>query len=130
MFRLVILIFVFLFMGEKVHGQELSVISHYPVSAFVVNRPLPFTVMSDSTIKLYTVTLVNQSSCHSMLDPYYSNTFHIFCRRPELLDANIVIFDAKGKAEIIELKKISIATQRAPSEVMGVVTRPAEEEGS
>lgn len=120
---------VLLFCFSTSWAQEFEVLSHYPKTALVVQRLLPFEVKSEDTFKLFKINISNGKSCKTMLDPYHEKVFHIQCRYPELLDMQVQIFDNLGNKHSLEISSISIAQQRAPLPSPVSVERTPFEEG-
>jgi hypothetical protein len=98
-------------------AQSLEVVSHYPESAYVINRLLPFVVRGDDDLRVQAVGISNGPTCESLIDPFYPNTFHIFCRTVAVVDLSIRVSGSAGE-ESLQVFNVSVALQRAPRDEM------------
>ncbi len=125
----IVLIFSFLLMGRVCFSQSLDVVSHYPASAYVVDRLLPFVVTGDIGLRVVRVEVIPAGYCPTMIDPYFSNMFHVFCKQPGSIDLEIVVVDEDGLESQLELGGLSIAVQRAPRDEFDSAFREAQDRG-
>ena len=105
-------------------GQSVSVVSHYPASAYVIKRLLPFVLSGDNGATLFRVDS-SSGHCSSMVDPYYENIFHLYCRKAVVVDLQIWGQGSDGETFMVPLDNLSIATQRAPGDGFDSITRSA-----
>ena len=112
-----LLVFILVFTLSKLClAQSLSVRSHYPASAFVTQRFIPFSVQGSGMDKILSVKVESGSSCSAMLDPYYKETFHIYCENPERFDLQVIVKDVVGTEYTLGLQKINVLEQSPPTD--------------
>ncbi len=124
-----VLIFLFLMMGRDCFSQSLDVVSHYPASAYVVDRLLPFVVTGDIGLRVVRVEVIPSGYCPTMVDPYFSNMFHVFCKQPGRIDLDIIVVDQEGLESRLDLRDLSIAVQRPPRDEFDSAFREAQDRG-
>lgn len=108
--------FIFLIVHVQSHAQSMGVVSHYPASAYVVERLLPFAVEGEQVSKILSVEVTNAPSCSAIHDPYYSKIFHVYCRKPEVFNVSVRVQVRMGEETVLEIKNLSVAIQRAPDD--------------
>jgi len=128
-FRTVLSILFYFFFAWQVQAQStppfasfvpenMSVISHYPESAFVSNRLLPFTIAGgEENIRITSTRVTRGDSCVAMADPFHARVFHLHCRNPELLIAEVVFSMGFRENLIFIVGPFQILLERAPGEV-------------
>lgn len=103
--------------SHLVWAQTLSVGSHYPSSAFVINRQLPFFIAGDGFARIISVRITEgQENCTSVLDPFYDNTFLITCFKPSIVEADIEVLDSSGDTVDLSIDFINVFRQNDPSD--------------
>lgn len=113
-----LLLIVLLFTPFFSWAQSLEIVSHYPASAYVVDRLLPFVVQGgdDSDVRVLHVQVLHGQTCEAVIDPFYSNTFHLQCRQPAVVEARVIVQDNfRGQVDL-ELENLSVVRQRAPGD--------------
>ena len=113
------LLLLILFFTSPAWSQTPSVVSHYPESAYVVGRLLPFSIEAFGKVKILGVNLENGKACASQVDLFHQNTFHIYCRDAARVQVSVHVVDEFGEINILSLGELSIAQQRAPSSAEG-----------
>ena len=112
------LIFLFLFYSSIGRTQAtLTVTAHYPESAYVVERLLPFSVVGVENISITSVEVEGVNSCVAFEDPFHTEVFHIYCREPGTYSF-IIRARAQGVNQILVINNLLISEQRAPGEEM------------
>ncbi len=102
------LVFIICIFSHFALGQEVSVVSHYPETAFVAKRMLPFTVQGASVQKVISVITHGNDSCSTMVDPYYNKIFHIFCREAGSVNLAITVESTDRFDSFVTLNNIRI----------------------
>ena len=128
--RLILLIFLY---GLKSHAQNLEVKSFYPATALVAKRMLPFEVSGTEGIKVTKISLEGGNTCQSLVDPFYSHIFHIYCTSPEIIDVAVTVtHDFDSFDYILTFNNVSVVERREPSAELDSVSRedPDAEEGT
>ena len=87
--RPLIFILTFLCLSSSAWSQSLEIVSHYPTTAYMINRMLPFTITGDGTVSVLSVDM-DDESCTGMPDRFHSQIFHIYCREPGIVTAQII----------------------------------------
>ncbi len=121
------IVFILIVLPALADAQTLSLVSHFPESAYVANRLLPFSVRESNSSSFFSfesaanggvavgkVDIINGQSCSAAIDPYYPDTFHLFCRVAEVVDVFVHVQTATGAKIYLRLNSLSIASQRAP----------------
>jgi len=121
--KFVIVILAYFISAQFTGPASVDVVSHYPASAYVTHRLLPFTLSNTTDFKIVSVDLSNGPSCLSFIDPFYSDIFHLYCSSAELVDVSVRLTDSLGNDVTLQLQNLSIATQRAPGDEFDTVTR-------
>lgn len=85
-----IAIFLGVFLNTTAWAQSFELVPHYPSSAFVVNRLLPFFIQSDLELTILEIQLKNHESCSSRIDPFLEKTFHIYCQVPQDVGFDVI----------------------------------------
>ncbi len=124
------LFILFLFSGSLCFGQSVEVASHYPASAFVINRLLPFVVNGPEGLRVLRVEVGSNNSCSSLVDPFYANTFHLYCRESGRADLVVQVIDGEGEETSVELQNLAVVVQRPPSDGMESAFREASGSGA
>jgi hypothetical protein len=106
----------FCFFGIPSLAQTLEVSSHYPASAYVVQRLLPFAVTNDPEVRVTRVSFGRNPACSTVLDPFYPNTFHLYCYEPGIVDLRIEVESPSVDPLTLELRNLAIALQRPPQD--------------
>ena len=126
-FQTVFGILIFLFFGQLGQAQStppfasfvpqnMSVVSHYPESAFVSNRLLPFTITGgEGEIRITSARVTRGESCVAMADPFHSRVFHLHCRNPELLIAEVVFSTGLRDNLIFIVGPFQLFQERSPA---------------
>ena len=82
-FKILISVFVF---HRVVHARNnIQVVPHYPSTAYITERLLPFSIVgekADEKIRVQSIDLIKGQSCHTMIDPFYEKIFHVYCLKP------------------------------------------------
>lgn len=125
--KLLILYIVLNSLSVGAQSENLQVESFYPISAFVANRLIPFTVSGGEGVKVTRVELQDADSCKSLIDPFYPHIFHIFCASPGLIDVAVTVeIEGDPFDYILTFNNMSVAERRVPSSELDSVTRPGE----
>ena len=103
-------------MGAKAHAQLVNVVSHYPVSAYVVNRLLPFTVTGEGDVEIISATLTQGDGCKVFIDKFYSDIFHFYCTEETAAVAEIVYLLNSGQKFSSSTAVINIVNENDPSD--------------
>ena len=117
---LVIMIFlrftvlVSLFFGFRVQAQQLEVVSHYPSSAYITKRLIPFSVVGDEQARIQSTRLTQGDSCSSILDPHYPTTFHIYCERPTRVRVELQVIRASQQTFETSVGTFEVREQSEP----------------
>lgn len=96
--RLVLFFFFCNLVVVSLSAQTLSVVSHYPASAFISQRLLPFEISGDSKAYLRSVRLTHGENCQAVLDPFYKQVFHVFCKTPALVSVIADVVKSDGES--------------------------------
>ncbi len=96
--------------------ENISIVSHYPESAFVRNRLLPFTIAGGEDIRITSARVTRGESCVAMADPFHNRVFHLHCRNPELLVAEVMFSSGFRENLIFIVGPFQIFEERMPSE--------------
>jgi hypothetical protein len=94
----------------------MSFASYYPSSAYVINRLLPFKVVGASDIFIKSVHLKSGDSCQIFIDPYHEKDFHIYCLKPSLVTAEIMVSDKANNNYTLSLGYINIFEESLPGQ--------------
>ncbi len=97
-------------------SQEVTVVSHYPESAFVENRMLPFTVQGESVQSVISVITQGNDSCSTMVDPYYNTIFHLYCREEGVVDLAVTIASDDLFDSFISINNLRIRMEAEPGQ--------------
>ena len=127
--KVALVVSILFFVSRALGQEEISIVSHYPASAYVVKRLLPFALSGDDGAQVNQVTITNTGHCSSLVDPFYENTFHIYCRQPVVVDAQVWVTSSEGELEVIPLDNLSVANQRAPNDGFDSAIRTSSLEG-
>lgn len=114
-----LLVFIFILGFSLAQAQSLSVVSHYPASAYVSKRLLPFTIVGETEIQILSVNFQNGDSCKGMGDPFHKNIFHVFCSEAEVFSTSVVLINEAGELVTLDVDSIAVAVQRAPETAGG-----------
>ena len=90
-----------------IHAQSITVTSHYPASAYVVNRLLPFVLNGDDEAVVTRVD-TDTGHCLSLIDPFYPNTFHIYCKKPVVVDLRVQVRNSAGEEVVLDIVLLGI----------------------
>ena len=108
-------------------AQSTEIQSHYPESAFIINRMIPFQVLNRSegedgaNVTLSSVGIEGDGECSSAVDSHYPDVFHVICRTPGSYNV-IVRSRTNGVNEVLVINGLEISDQvNAPE--------PSDEEG-
>lgn len=96
--------------------ENISVVSHYPESAFVRNRLLPFTIAGGEDIRITSARITRGESCVAMADPFHNRVFHLHCRNPELLIAEVMFSTGIRENLIFIVGPFQVFEERIPGE--------------
>lgn len=67
-----------------------NIVSHYPDTAFITNRLLPFSVQANGDIDIQSVKIgQGGDGCIVFMDRYYKNTFHFYCDQVTQANAEV-----------------------------------------
>ncbi len=92
-------IFLISFISWPSYGQNILVTSHYPNSAFITQRLLPFSIDQAAGLKIQSVILFGaEEDCVSLVDPFYPYTFHVYCYNPATFNLSVEVLDQQSRA--------------------------------
>ena len=97
------LLSLFLFFHGIAQAQNIQVVSHYPVTAYITERLLPFSIVPEEAgqeIRIQSVHLIKGESCRSIIDPFYIKIFHVYCEKPTQVQVEIMVNTRQGTPKI------------------------------
>lgn len=100
-----------LFFYGVVWAQNVEIVSHYPETAYITERLLPFSVVNggaDQEVRIQTVHLIKGESCRSIVDPFYGKIFHIYCETPTQVKVEVSIVNAHQGTSKISMDEFHI----------------------
>ena len=107
-------LFVSLFFGFRVQAQQVEVVSHYPSSAYVTKRLIPFSLVGDEEAHIQSTHLTQGDSCSSILDPHYPKTFHVYCERPTRVRVELLVIKASQETFETSVGTFEVREQSEP----------------
>lgn len=97
------LLFLFLFFHRSVWAQNVQIVSHYPETAYITERLLPFSVIGEGDgqeVRIQSIHLTG-GGCRFMIDPFYGKIFHIYCKTPTRVQVEVsVVSSGQGTSKI------------------------------
>lgn len=105
--------------GASVKAQSLSIVSHYPSSAFVVDRLLPFTVMGPDNLVIESIQITGGEGCQSLVDPFHSKVFHIYCKQASVVSGVVTVLDPVNGKRHLPLSLVNVVEESAPGQSWG-----------
>ncbi len=117
--------FILFFTSVAFAQSSLQVIPHYPASAFVVNRLLPFVIGGDEEARVMHAEVRPFGACGTLIDPYFPNIFHLYCRETANVDVDILVIDGAGDETQLRLENLSVVIQRTPRDSFDSAIREA-----
>ena len=102
--------FLFLFFHGIAWGQDFYVVSHYPETAYITERLLPFSIVGGEVekIQIQSVHLIKGDSCNFMIDPFYRKIFHIYCVKPTRVQVDVSILGGNQEVSKISMDEFQI----------------------
>ena len=89
--------------------QQAQIRSHYPQTAFVAGRLLPFQLIQATRVKVTEVQTEGGPSCVGFGDPFYSDQFHLYCENKEPGVRLVVTYtDSSGEAYTVNSSRFKI----------------------
>ena len=86
----VIILFTSFLLSGQTFGQQVSFVSLYPSTAFMVGRLLPFQLSAGSLTKILQVRVAQGNGCQVIKDPFYELYFHLRCSQPTMAYVEVV----------------------------------------
>lgn len=78
-----------------------SIVSHYPESAYTTQRLLPFAVLSEEAgVEVTSARVTRGEGCQALIDPFHPQNFHLHCREPGVVVAE-VMFNVGSRQNLI-----------------------------
>ena len=114
-----ILILIFCSQSALGQFQPLGIVAHYPASAFIAKRLLPFSVQGPSTASIKSVVVTDGDGCKAFVDPYHEMIFHLYCSQPTSLSFEVMIDDGSENNKQLSMSSVNISENRLPSEGWG-----------
>ena len=106
--------FITFMLPAAVVAQSVGVVSYYPTSAYVTERLLPFTIGDGEGVQVRSVSVTRGESCLGIVDPYHGNVFHLYCRQPDVLSAQVIFADSSGRNLSIDIDGLVINGDNVP----------------
>jgi hypothetical protein len=99
--------------------EEFSIISHYPETAFISQRLLPFSIQGNGEVQISSVRVTRGESCRGFADPFHNRVLHLFCRRPDLMVAEVVFSTGLRENLIFIIGPLRVMESQAPIAIEG-----------
>ena len=104
-------------MSLKSLSQEVTLVPHYPKTAYVVERLIPFSAIGADVNFVESVKVENGESCKALVDPFYRENFHLYCQKPEQVNLLVNILTSKGLKAVYRIEEIVIRQEMVPAQV-------------
>ena len=109
----------FLFFHRVVHARNnIQVVPHYPSTAYITERLLPFSIVgekADEKIRVQSIDLIKGQSCHTMIDPFYEKIFHVYCLKPAGVRVDITSVNANQETFKTSLDEFYVRGKNEPA---------------
>lgn len=124
-----LLFYILSILNSSLYAETILIQSHYPNSAYITQRLLPFSLSTNSGLKIENIRLFGTEDCQSLTDPFYPTIFHIYCFQPATMSVTAECRDANNQPVSLSLGTIVVTdigqtATSSPTENSSPFTKP------
>lgn len=108
-----VILFILILFGSYSTMAQVSIVPHYPETAFKIDRVLPF-VVSDRNTRILSVNVEDGLGCSSLVDAEVKNRFYILCGSPSVISVEIEFQGQDQDRQTLRLSNAVIYRDQEP----------------